>query len=664
MPSQVDKLAYTNSSPGSLAPNDMCYIDETIPLNADYCSQPRQETKQQPNYLNHKPYHLASIDNVQENYYFAADNGLELAEKEKIFDQANYESRLIEVGRFIAGLFHSPFLYVAQSDINFADTQDPELELALVVGNSGGLLTASILNYFLKDKFKNEGSLNPFYRVFKTMAKVGLITANGITAFLQIPPSFLTYLLTDVISLSLGLAVAVLDWLLCDVILQVKNFKYRNVDAMLGYGDGWSKYGNTFLVYGMYLGMIVGAIIAGVTNGAVKTSMLLWSAIVGVGSFLLAITLVPLINKYFNKKLICVEKDGFRGNYVRSGITLFLALGTITGFFIGSFAWTALGAATGMMLFGAIFSVIGGLAMGLAGKNLSIYMQKHWNVSDNTDNSFDYSSRNMAYVFSYLGTAIGFLIGGPLGLALGYAIGNAIGWGIGVFITKLARTIYPIEVNVRALETPILPWTQRVARGANVYATIFMALGFIIGAALGMPFQGATIGFGFGGFIGGAIGALYKYSTISAAAKELNAPEKEIIFTQEPVALPAPALSTVESIQLSEKNAATETKVIPIQSGITLPSALDMKQIKAFSVLPKLDISSATDIDSSSTNSLPTSASLQRSFSFNIASKTQTELSTPTSTPPLHRRHSLFSKNILEHENFATLKISPTTLSR
>ncbi len=91
----------------------------------------------------------------------------------------------------------------------------------------------------------------------------------------------------------------------------------------------------------------------------------------GVASFVASIILVPLINKissYFTKDrkgiLTSDNKNRFRNNYARSGLTLGAGIGAVLGLLIGNWCFGLIMAAT---IFSALGAVIGAVALSVYG---------------------------------------------------------------------------------------------------------------------------------------------------------------------------------------------------------------------------------------------------------------------------------------------------------
>lgn len=184
--------------------------------------------------------------------------------------------------------------------------------------------------------------------------------------------------------------------------------KFKNPYTKLG-NEGWSKYGKTFLVYGLSLGQIIGVIYACFVPVNMLASMAIFGGITALVTFVGSLALIPLINWLTNGALTTKSRDKFRNNYIRTGMTLGLAVGSVLGFIIGSLV-PGLGIVVGMAIFSAAFSIILGAAIGASGYQLSEKIHGKWrniepceilksNIKPKEDNLGQLSmTANMGYV--------------------------------------------------------------------------------------------------------------------------------------------------------------------------------------------------------------------------------------------------------------------------
>ncbi|MES2216973.1 MAG: hypothetical protein V4501_01035 [Pseudomonadota bacterium] len=421
-------------------------------------------------------------------------------------DKLNYFGRWIEDSRFLGGLPAAIIVLLMPRQSN-----DFENQLDGTLDKIGGVVIATGLHFALKEKYKKVKSLNPLYRTFKTLATAGTELGLLIADVLQFQLIY-QFLATAIFALGVGF-IAIPYWLYREYVMDKEKYPLhlRNQHYKTGI-EGWSKYGKTFLIFGMYVGEVIGTWVTYAIGGVGKLTMAditLYGAMGSVGIFVTGLILVPIINKISGDKLL-TEKDNFRNNYVRSGITLGIALGSALGFFL----LPGLLPAVAMAIGASIGSVIGGIALGVYGSSITRYIQKNWHVKEDTDNSWDYATRNSSYFFGFVGAAIGFfipffvpVIGGSLmGAAIGNAIASVPGWLAGLYMIRLARLTSPEEQKATTL-----PWTQRIA-----YGTMF---GSMIGATIGFSFGwiggpagsvlGATLGFSAGAILGGLAYGLY-----------------------------------------------------------------------------------------------------------------------------------------------------------
>jgi hypothetical protein len=472
-------------------------------------------------------------------------------------DRLNFYGRWIENARFLGG-----FIALLVATLVPSEGVDYDAQFDAMVDKIGGVIIGTGMHFAFKNFYRKVRSLNPLYRNFKTLATLG--TELGLLLVdLQILPQLLA---TSVFALGIGV-LAIPYWLYREYFLKTP-LHLRNKHFKTGI-EGWSKYAKTFLVFGMYVGEVIGTVMALVVRGDFLRNIALFGAIGSVITFAVGIVAVPLINKFFSGALI-TQKDVFRNNYVRSGITLGIALGSAIGFVI----FPLLGPAVGMAIGAAFGSVIGGVVLGGFGYRITKYAQVNWHVKEDTDNSWDYATRNSSYLFGFLGAAIGFLFipvpgGALMAAAIGSAVASAIGWGIGLFVIRQARRTSPEEHKATTL-----PWTQRIANGSMIGSIIGVSLGFCLGL-IGGPagaIMGATLGFSAGAIIGGLGYGLY----------DRKARELIIMFFQGRSCPPEVKLEETTSLLHSEPDAEKAEAVVEL--GHVEPASSASKIMRRLSV--------------------------------------------------------------------------------
>lgn len=461
-------------------------------------------------------------------------------------DELNFACRWLEISRSLGGVPQSALMYSRENhiDLNNSDDVNNEILVESYIGNGSGLVMGLILHWLIKNKYQRVRSLNPLYRNFKTLSSFGYTLGVAISKLLPAPTaaqSFFGILLGNVLGFTLGLF-SFPYWLVRKYVFKVDPEKnYHTTLARTG-TEGWSKYGKTSLVYGTYIGQIFGFAFPHAVHSNMLANIAVMGGLVGAGSFLLSLVLVPAINYIAKKVLVSDSKENFRSNYVRSGITVGVSLGATVGFILGSVLFPGIGSAIGMAIGTAVGGILGGATLGVYGGKITRSLQKNWGISKDTDNSWDYATRTSSGWFACLGAAIGFFLpipGGALaGAAIGGLIGGLVGWGAGFGIIRAARAISPEEPKAKTL-----PWTQRVSTGSSIGSIIFGAIGLTIGL-LGGPFgamAGAALGFAIGGFLGGIIGAAYERPVIH---------HSEIELTTTPTYVPSQNKSSVATPEL------------------------------------------------------------------------------------------------------------------
>jgi hypothetical protein len=458
-------------------------------------------------------------------------------------DKLSLYGRWVEEGRFIGQV---PEVLVAEEYTS--GNSDFDLLVDSIVNKISGLVIGSVSHGVFKSKYKKIRSLNPLYRNFKTLATAG--TELGLIFYnLRYLPMVLS---TAIFSLAMGLF-AIPYWLYREYYSKTP-LEQRNVYTRVG-PEGWSKYAKTFLVFGMYVGEVIGNFISFITRGDFLRNIAVYGAIGSFVAFIAGLIAVPLINKFYNNKLIGT-KDAFRNNYVRSGITFGVALGSVIGFVIGTVAFPGLGSLAGMAMGAAFGSVIGGIALGVYGKKITNYLQRKWKVKENTDNSWDYATRNLSYLFGFIGAAIGFFVpvpgGALMGATLGTAVGGAVGWAAGFFVIRAARKTSATE-NIALT----LPWTQRIANGTMLGSIVGAGLGFLIGLAGGPA--GAVLGASLGYSLGATLGGL-SYGLYDKSARKLL----RHYFTGKTIPADEEPLLTYADLEDKTKTAVSTASVFPV----------------------------------------------------------------------------------------------------
>jgi len=296
--------------------------------------------------------------------------------------------------------------------------QDNDLQAGNLIGNGAGLLVG-LIGHLLCVRYGwyyTNGALNPFYRNFKTLANVGWSVGTGIAMFLPLPDSvkkFLTPILADVASLVIGLL----------AVPYILYRRYRKIDPKknetlwITGTEGWSKFGKTEFVTGTFLGPAISALYAfceksPLTNGL----MTIVTSIAGVGTFVLGMTLVPLVNKVgklcgrekplllqarrikkdnvpANEPLTMEnsdpDKDQFRNNYIRSGMQLGNSVGLFFAVLAGAWLFPFWSPMMAMLICGGACAVVAGGIAGITGHRFSAYVKKYWNDDADAENAPD-----------------------------------------------------------------------------------------------------------------------------------------------------------------------------------------------------------------------------------------------------------------------------------
>lgn len=415
-----------------------------------------------------------------------------------------------------------------------------QLKTVLRAGSAGGpfeippACKKAFLNITHKRRHTYSGrtSTNPLYRACKTLSAFGARLGAVVSAFIGSDnPSqrrIISFIMADIFCIVFGFF-GIFYFVVRDKILKIPpNTKHKYDLTGL---EGWSKYAKTALTFGTAVGQGIGGLFIGIANAAGSTaatvssfSIAFWGGIVGVGSFVASIILVPLINWISSKFtrdgkgiLTSENKNRFRNNYTRSGLTLGAGIGAALGLLIGNWCFGIIMTAT---VCSAIGAVIGAVALTVYG--YKIHRKLHGPLpvgktdnDEDLENSWDYATRCTASVFGFIGAAVVCAINPAMALLLvpiGSAIASALGWGLGLLIMKRARSLPGNQEEKKSLT---MPWTQRITTGANIGSIIGGCIGLAVGFAgfvlagpAGVIFAVSLFG-AIGAVVGGICGALY-----------------------------------------------------------------------------------------------------------------------------------------------------------
>ena len=473
--------------------------------------------------------------------------GLILREKKPTKEQPNftnnYKARYVELAKPMSGAIALIIYYLLEE---FDDDPDLRIKMSNTIATFicwvlGEHIIHHICVYF--NLYTKPNSKNPLYRNLKTLSSLG--SSLGI-----ILAALSSSLANRKLSISLySMLMGSIIGLLAFIIRQFDE-EYSSLldeayfEAQLG-TEGWSKYAKTALVLGSSIGQFLGGITSYTQHCDAAASMrniTLYSAIASVVSFFAVVILVPLINHWSRNKnennargiLITDDRDIFNNNYVRSGLTLGIAIGTILGGLLGPAIITGLSIEVAIAIGASAFSIIGSIGFGFYGQNLSIYFEKFWGISHNTENSWSYATRSTSYYFSYLGIAVTYALcpGASLmhSTVIGSAIASLIGWFAGLFIIWLARKIEPDETKMNATT---LPWTQRISsgttKGAIIGAFAGLMMNFLAGGPLGLVGWCVLLN-ALGGILGGIKNIISDpvfYALINKATSHFFAPTEQ-----------------------------------------------------------------------------------------------------------------------------------------
>jgi len=227
--------------------------------------------------------------------------------------------------------------------------------------------------------FSGRTSTNPLYRACKTWSAAGA-RAGAVLSVLIGPDNpnkrrIISFIFADIFCILFGFF-GVLYFVVRDKILKIPaNTKHQYDLTGL---EGWSKYAKTALTFGTAVGQGVGGLIIAIANAASSSlatvssfSISFWGGVIGLGSFVASLIFIPVINwvsSKFTKDgkgiLTSENKNKFRNNYTRSGLTLGAGIGAGLGLAVGSWFFGLVMAAT---VFSALGAVIGGIALSVYG---------------------------------------------------------------------------------------------------------------------------------------------------------------------------------------------------------------------------------------------------------------------------------------------------------
>lgn len=520
---------------------------------------------------------------IEKHHYpaHANENSMDFPEKDAsvntlpAYAKANFEARQAELGKFFAEPVTGLCTYYQQNlpalSTSPSLSANDEAEIGTAAGSVSGLLFAwsfhaIALRY---DLYQNKPSKNIFYRNLKTLFSVGFAFGALIASFLPLPDAgkqFISYCIASIGSLVLG-AFAIPYWWIRQYVLNINSEENSKSTYSVTGDEGWSKFGKTLFVFGTTLGQLLGAAYSVAVKTPMAASIAIGSGIVGVGSFFLGLVMVPTINRISEAfgygKILKADKDDFRNNYVRSGLTGGLTVGMAIGCIVGTFLLPGLGSILGATIGGAICSIAGGIFVGVKGHKISAYIKEHWNNNKQTDNGWDYATRTMSLAFAAVGTVIGLFVPLPGSTIFFANLFGAIGWALAFPVVRLARRVQPNETNAK--DCGSLPWTQRTAYGINIGTAIGATIGVVIGLAggpLGVWAMGTLCG-----AIGGIIGGLVKTLADKETRKTIKA-----FFVKPPIQKTRPVKNiipskfearSVESIIPSKLKAKTVENIFP-----------------------------------------------------------------------------------------------------
>lgn len=421
----------------------------------------------------------------------------------------------------------------ASSSLN-ATTFANDIQIATAINGGAGLLIGLAGHALcVRNNWYTKSGLDPLYREIKTLGVAGWAAGTVAASFTAhfIPCSdvfrpFLTPIFAAGACLAFG-AIAPFYMLYKhtrkkDPAAEEKDpaAKEEKCESYCRTGcESHSKYLKSALVTGTFLGPAAGAIYDNqIGTDISKDDINTATAITGFGAFLLGMTLVPGINrlgralgydgnilgikKEFDAEGNPIKKEGFRNNYLRTGMQLggpllimILLLASGASLFVAPLT---------LLIYGGIASVGMGLLFGAIGHKISPFLAKHWNLGKDPENGWDYATRGVSMTFSSVGVIVGLCFGNPI---LGAAIGGVFGWFAGLFAVWLPRKYISEEDN----KTTSLPWTQRTGTAGiiGILAGTAVGLALVIGsgplapiALLLFPAIGSLVGNLIGGLCG------------------------------------------------------------------------------------------------------------------------------------------------------------------
>lgn len=509
-------------------------------------------------------------------------------EKQQTEDQQyeinNYKSRYAELTKPMAGALATA-IYSILGDIESDSSIKMNISTTIatfacwIVGEH---LVHRFCVYF--NLYTKPNAKNPLYRNFKTLSSLG-VTLGVIAAALSTSLSdrkLGTFLYSALIGSVLGLFALILRRYGSSASLADED---TNIDAQMG-TEGWSKYTKTALVFGAAIGQLLGGILSYTQSSDALSSWANISLYGAVGSALsfAAVTLfVPLINYLTRNKndplargiLVSSNRDVFNNNYVRAGMTLGAAVGTIVGGLLGPVILPGLSITAAIAMGASVFSLISGIGLGFYGHKLALYFAKSWGVQCNTDNGWSYAARSSAHFFSFLGITLTCIFCPATALmhtvVIGSAIASVVGWFSGLFIIALARKMEPDETKVKATT---LPWTQRISAGASRGAIIGALLGIALGCVAGGPLGiiGSSIFFS---SLGGVIAGIKALFSDPVFYKYTNTIKYNISSSIHPASTSTYCVSQVTSSQSTNRYRLFSLKDSPQQDkSCPLPKAV------------------------------------------------------------------------------------------
>jgi len=466
-------------------------------------------------------------------------------------DELNYACRWVtDVGQVTGKTGSLASIVVFENNIPGspnATTIYNDIQISTAIGSGAGLLFGLAGHALcVRNNWYTKGGLDPLYRKVKTLGvagwAAGTIAASFTAHFMPCSDAlrpFLTPIFAAGACLVFG-AMAPLYMLYKhtqkkdpadDHPVENANESYCRTGC-----ESHSKYLKSALVGGTFLGPAAGALYdqeigSDISKDDVNTA----TAITGFGAFLLGMVLVPGINrlgrtlgydgniletkKEFDEEGNPVKPEGFRNNYLRTGMQL-------GGSLLAMILILASGAALyvaplTLLIYGGIASVGMGLLFGAIGHKISPFLAKHWNLGKDPENGWDYATRGVSMTFGSVGTIVGLCFGNPI---LGAAIGGVFGWFAGLFAVWLPRKFISEDDN----KSTSLPWSQRTGTGGIIGIAIGTGVGLVLALGSGPLAPVALLLFpAIGSLIGNVIGGLCGRQTRKTIRLMISGEEKE-----------------------------------------------------------------------------------------------------------------------------------------